>query len=56
MVQNNKAILMSQDYLSSKFPKGWQILLENKVALAGREKGKMQGDKFYELYLSKKSF
>ena len=47
MVQNNKAILMSQDYISSKFPKGWQYLLENKVALAGREKGKMQGDKFY---------
>jgi len=39
--------LMSQDYISSKFPKGWQYLLENKVALAGREKGKMQGDKFY---------
>ncbi len=47
IVQNNKAILMSQDYISSKFPKGWQYLLENKVALSEREKGKMHGDKFY---------
>jgi type I restriction-modification system DNA methylase subunit len=46
-VQNNKATLMSQDHISSKFPKGWQYLLENKLALAGREKGKMQGDRFY---------
>jgi adenine-specific DNA-methyltransferase len=47
LVQNNKAVLMSQDYIRSNFPKGWQYLIENKTALEEREKGKMRGEKFY---------
>jgi hypothetical protein len=38
---------MSRDHITSNFPLGWQYLLENKAALSGREKGKMEGEKFY---------
>ncbi|MDP2966509.1 MAG: Eco57I restriction-modification methylase domain-containing protein [Pelolinea sp.] len=47
IVENGKAILMPQDYLRTKYPKGWDYLLLNKNELSKREKGKMRGEKFY---------
>ena len=47
LVSNGKAVLISPTEVQTQFPNGWQYLLENKVQLAGREKGKMQGAEFY---------
>lgn len=42
IVENGKAVLMSQEYIREKYPKGWQYLIDNKEELAGREKGKFK--------------
>jgi type I restriction-modification system DNA methylase subunit len=47
LIENSKAVLMSQDFLKTNFPLGWSYLIENKKQLVGREKGKMKGDNFY---------
>jgi len=54
LVENKKAVLMTQDYIKSNFPLAWKYLLKNKTGLENREKGKMKHDKFYA-YLSQKS-
>ncbi|MEK0336628.1 MAG: N-6 DNA methylase, partial [Nitrosopumilus sp.] len=46
-LSDNRAVLMSQDYIKEQFPLGWNYLLENKKDLQGREKGRMKGKKFY---------
>lgn len=47
IINEGKAILMSQDYIKSNFPHGWKYLVENKTELENREKGKMKHENFY---------
>jgi hypothetical protein len=42
LLENGKAILMSQDFIQEQFPKGWKYLLANKQELASREKGRFK--------------
>lgn len=47
LVHDHKAVLMSRNYLTKNFPKGWHYLKQNEKALAEREHGKMRGENFY---------
>lgn len=44
---NGKAVLIAPQEMKKRFPLGWKYLVENQDFLAGREKGKMEGDRFY---------
>ncbi|MBN1683916.1 MAG: Eco57I restriction-modification methylase domain-containing protein, partial [Gammaproteobacteria bacterium] len=46
-VEDKKAILMDQNSIKKRYPKGWKYLLANKEILSTREKGKMRGSDFY---------
>jgi adenine-specific DNA-methyltransferase len=46
-LENGKAILMSDKEIKTKYPLGWEYLLENKSDLENREKGKMKNDRWY---------
>jgi len=47
LIKENKASLMSQEYIKEHFPLGWQYLLDNRIELENRERGKMQHENFY---------
>ena len=47
LVEDGKAVLMTQAYIKREFPRGWQYLVGNKTTLENRENGKMKGDRFY---------
>ena len=54
LLENEKAIPMSEEYIKTNFPKGYEYLKENETFLRGREKGKMNKDGWF-LYIYPKS-
>jgi len=46
-IKNDKATLMSQQFIRETFPLAWSYLLANKPILEGRERGKMKHHGFY---------
>ncbi|MDA3046388.1 Eco57I restriction-modification methylase domain-containing protein [Campylobacter sp. VBCF_06 NA8] len=54
ILENGKAMPMSEDYIKSNFPNGYKYLKENETFLRGREKGKMDKDGWF-LYIYPKS-
>lgn len=47
LIKENKASLMQQVYIKEHFPLGWQYLLDNRIELENREKGRMKHENFY---------
>ncbi|MDA3061612.1 MULTISPECIES: Eco57I restriction-modification methylase domain-containing protein [unclassified Campylobacter] len=54
LLENGKATPMSEDYIKSNFPNGYEYLKANEAFLRGREKGKMDKDGWF-LYIYPKS-
>jgi len=54
LIENNKAIPMTEEYIKINFPKGYEYLKANEEFLRGREKGKMDKEGWF-LYIYPKS-
>ncbi|MDA3056878.1 Eco57I restriction-modification methylase domain-containing protein [Campylobacter sp. VBCF_05 NA6] len=54
LLENGKATPMSEEYIKSNFPNGYEYLKANEAFLRGREKGKMDKDGWF-LYIYPKS-
>lgn len=46
-IHNNKAELMSAEFIQKQFPLGWAYMEQNRHDLGERERGRMHGDNFY---------
>lgn len=47
IINQGKAVLMSQEFIKTNYPLGWNYLIENRTDLRNREKGRMKHEKFY---------
>lgn len=47
LIMDNKAALMTQEYIKEHFPLGWQYLIDNRTELENRERGRMKHENFY---------
>ena len=53
LVNNDKAIPMSEEYIKDNFPKGYEYLKANEVFLRGREKGRFDNPEEWFLFSRK---
>ncbi|MEA2027393.1 MAG: TaqI-like C-terminal specificity domain-containing protein, partial [Campylobacterota bacterium] len=53
IIENGKAIAMSEEYIANNFPKGYKYLKANEAFLRGREKGRFDNPKEWFLFSRK---